>query len=250
MAGHSKWSQIKRKKGALDQKRGALFSKLSRAITVAAKQGVADPAHNAALAQAVQTAKDNRMPKDNIERAIAKASGAGASEAWETILYEGYGPGGAAVIVDCLTDNRNRTAAEVRHAFSRAGGSLGTSGCVAWMFERVGEIELAEGTDEEEAILAAADAGADDASAEDGGPVIVSCEAPMLMAVRSALEEAGLEVVRSELTMRPSNTIELDASQAGSMLRLIDALEDLDDVQATWSNFDVSEQVLEAVAEG
>jgi YebC/PmpR family DNA-binding regulatory protein len=184
MSGHSKWSTIKRKKGAADAKRGALFSKLSRAITVAAKTGVPDPAANAALAQAVQAAKDQSMPKDNIERAIAKAAGGSDGANYENVVYEGYGPGGMAVIVETLTDNRNRTAAEVRHAFSRMGGSLGTSGCVAWMFERKGEIELAGDADEEEALMVAADAGADDVANEDGA-VVVSCEPGVLMQVRA-----------------------------------------------------------------
>jgi YebC/PmpR family DNA-binding regulatory protein len=246
MAGHSKWANIKHRKGAQDKKRGILFSKLSRAITVAAKEGGPDPESNASLAQAVQAAKDQSMPKDNIERAIAKAAGAGEADNFDVVLYEGYGPGGVAVMVECLTDNRNRTAAEVRHAFSRAGGSLGTDGSVAWMFDRVGEIQLAEGADEDEALLAAAEAGAEDVSSDDG-IVIVTCSPGDLMAVRSALEAAAFAVERSESVLRPQNTIELDESALAKVIKLIDALEDLDDVQKVSANFEASDAAMEAV---
>lgn len=245
MAGHSKWANIKHRKGAQDKKRGVLFSKLSRAITVAAKMGGPDPDSNATLAQAIQAAKDQSMPKDNIERAIAKGAGTADAENYENVLYEGYGPDGVAVMVECLTDNRNRTAAEVRHAFSRAGGSLGTDGSVAWMFSRVGEVQLAEGSDEDEALLAAADAGAEDISGEDG-IVVVTCDPSAIQAVRAALEEAGFAVERSESVLRPSNTIELDADGLGKVVRLIDSLEDLDDVQKVSANFEADDAVLEA----
>jgi YebC/PmpR family DNA-binding regulatory protein len=248
MAGHSKWANIKHRKGAQDKKRGVLFSKLSRAITVAAKQGLPDPDANAALAQAIQAAKDQSMPKDNIERAIQKAAGAGEGDSYETVAYEGYGPAGVAVIAECLTDNRNRTAAEVRHAFSRHGGSLGTSGCVAWIFNRTGEIQLAPGSDEDEALMAAAEAGAEDVSSDDDGTVTVTCEPADLMQVRAALEESGFGVERSESVLRPSNTVELDEDGARKMLRLLDALEDLDDVQQVSANFEMSDAVMEAVA--
>jgi YebC/PmpR family DNA-binding regulatory protein len=247
MAGHSKWANIKHRKGRQDAKRGILFSKLSRAITVAAKQGLPDPDANATLAQAIQAAKDVSMPKDNIERAIAKAASAGEGENWESVTYEGYGPAGVAVIVECLTDNRNRTAAEVRHAFSKHGGSLGTAGCVAWSFDRLGEIGLADGSDEDEALMAAADAGADDVSSEDGA-VVVTCEPTSLMAVRKALEDAGFTIERSELVLRPQNTVELDEGQARTALKLVDALEELDDVQKVFANADISDEVFEAVA--
>ncbi len=246
MAGHSKWANIKHRKGAQDKKRGILFSKLSRAITVAAKQGMPDPAANAALAQAIQTARDNSMPKDNIERAIQKATGAGDANTYESVVYEGYGPSGVAVIVESLTDNRNRTAADVRHAFTKSGGSLGTSGCVSWMFNRVGEIQLAQGSDEEEALLAAADAGAEDVSTEDGY-VMVTCDSSVLMEVRAALEDAGMTVERSESVLQPTNSVELDESGLRSTLKLIDALEDLDDVQKVWSNFESSDELMSAV---
>jgi YebC/PmpR family DNA-binding regulatory protein len=246
MAGHSKWANIKHRKGAQDKKRGILFSKLSRAITVAAKLGGADPDSNAALAQAIQAAKDQSMPKDNIERAIAKGAGNADAENYESVLYEGYGPDGVAVMVECLTDNRNRTAAEVRHAFSRAGGSLGTDGSVAWMFSRVGEVQLAEGADEDEALLAAADAGAEDIASDDG-VVVITCEPGAIVAVRAALEAAGFSVERSESVLRPSNTVELEAEGLGKVIRLIDSLEDLDDVQRVSANFEADADVLEAV---
>lgn len=247
MAGHSKWANIKHRKGAQDKKRGVLFSKLSRAITVAAKVGLPDPDANATLAQAIQAAKDVSMPKDNIERAIAKgAAGAGEGDSYESVVYEGYGPQGVAIIAECLTDNRNRTAAEIRHAFSKYGGSLGTSGCVSYMFTRIGELELAEGSDEEEALMAAADAGADDISTDDG-ITVVTCEPGVLMAARRALEQAGFEVTRSESVLRPGNTVEVDEEGARKMLRMIDVLEELDDVQTVSSNFDVSDEVMEAL---
>ncbi len=246
MAGHSKWANIKHRKGAQDKKRGILFSKLSRAITVAAKQGGPDPDANATLAQAIQAAKDQSMPKDNIERAIAKGAGTTEGENYENVLYEGYGPDGVAVMVECLTDNRNRTAAEVRHAFTRAGGSLGTDGSVAWMFNRVGEVQLAEGSDEDEALLAAADAGAEDIATDDG-IVVVTCEPSAIAAVRAALEDAGFTVERSESVLRPSNSIELQAEGLGKVMRMIDALEDLDDVQKVSANFEADDAVMEAV---
>ena len=249
MAGHSKWANIKHRKGAQDKKRGILFSKLSRAITVAAKEGGADPDSNAALAQAIQAAKDQSMPKDNIERAIQKAAGSADADNFDVVVYEGYGPEGVALMVECLTDNRNRTAAEVRHAFSRAGGSLGTDGSVAWMFGRIGEIQLADGADEDEALLAAADAGAEDVSGEDG-IVVVTCQPGQLMAVRRALEESGFDVERSESVLRPSNTIELDEAALGKVIRLVDALEELDDVQTVSTNFEASEAAMEAVLGG
>lgn len=247
MAGHSKWANIKHRKGAQDKKRGVLFSKLSRAITVAAKQGLPDPDANAALAQAIQAAKDASMPKDNIERAVQKAVGGGEGDNYETVVYEGYGPNGVAIMCECLTDNRNRTAGEVRHAFSRNGGSLGTSGSVAYMFNRFGELQLSDGTDEDEALLAAADAGAEDVSSDDG-VVIVTCDPGVLMQVRRALEDAGFTVERSEAVLRPANTVELDEETARKTLKLVDALEDLDDVQSVSANFEIPDEVLAVVA--
>ena len=250
MSGHSKWSSIKHKKGAADAKRGKLFSKLSRAIMVAAKEGGPDPASNLALQNAVEKARSYSMPKDNIERAIAKGSGADAdSAAFETVVYEGYGPDGVAVLVEALTDNRNRTASDVRHLFSKNGGNLGTSGAVAWLFERRGMVVVdAESADEDELVLAAADGGADDVE-RDGSVFQVSTPPDQLAAVRGAIEAAGITIASAELSMVPKTTVEIaDEASAKKLMRLIEALEDNDDVQDVWSNFDIPEQVLEAVA--
>ena len=250
MSGHSKWSSIKHKKGAADAKRGKLFSKLTRAIIVAAKEGGPDPAGNLALQNAVEKAKAASMPKDNIDRAIAKGSGADAdADAFETIVYEGYGPEGVAVIVEALTDNRNRTAADVRHMFSKHGGNLGATGAVAWQFDRRGVVVVpAEGVDEEELLLVAADGGADDIEA-DGDVIQVTSAPENLQAVRGAIESAGFPIESAELSMLPKNTVAVDdESKARQLMRLIDALEDDDDVQEVYANFDIPEQVLEAVA--
>jgi len=250
VSGHSKWSSIKHKKGAADAKRGKLFSKLTRAIIVAAKEGGPDPAANLALQNAVEKAKSFSMPKDNIDRAIAKGAGTGDdSAAYETVVYEGYGPAGVAVIVEALTDNRNRTAGEVRHTFAKNDGNLGTSGAVAWLFERRGVVLVpAEGTDEDELTLAAAEGGADDVSL-DGSTFEVVCAAEQLAAVRAAIESAGFEIEGAELTMIPKTTVEVeDENEAKKILRLIDQLEDSDDVQDVYANFDIPDAVLEAVA--
>jgi YebC/PmpR family DNA-binding regulatory protein len=250
MSGHSKWSSIKHKKGAADAKRGKLFSKLSRAIIVAAKDGGPDPAGNLALQNAVEKAKSYSMPKDNIDRAIAKGSGADAdAAAFETVVYEGYGPEGVAVLVEALTDNRNRTAADVRHIFAKTGGNLGTSGAVAWQFERRGVILVdATGVDEDELMLAAADAGAEDVEL-DGSSYQITCAPEDLAAVRAALDSAGFSVESAELTMIPSTTVEVaDEGTAKQVLRLMDALDENDDVQEVYANFDIPERVLEAVA--
>jgi YebC/PmpR family DNA-binding regulatory protein len=250
VSGHSKWSSIKHKKGAADVKRGKLFSKLSRAIIVAAKEGGGDPAGNLALQNAIEKAKSYSMPKDNIDRAVAKGAGTDAdAAAFETIVYEGYGPSGVAVIVEALTDNRNRTASEVRHTFAKNDGNLGTSGAVAWLFERQGVVIVeAGGVDEDELTLAAAEGGAEDV-ALDGKTFIVSCDATNLAAVRVAVEAAGFTVDSAELTMVPKTTVEVDdENEAKKILRLIDQLEDNDDVQDVYANFDIPEQVLEAVA--
>jgi YebC/PmpR family DNA-binding regulatory protein len=249
MSGHSKWSTIKHKKGAADAKRGKLFTKLSKAIIVAAKEGGPDPAGNLSLQNAVEKAKSYSMPKDTIERAIARGAGTDAdAAAYETILYEGYGPDGVAVLVEALTDNRNRTASDVRHLFSKHGGNLGTTGAVAWLFERRG-IVLVDGTaDEDELTLAAAEGGADDVEL-DGTVYEVSAAPEALSAVREAIEEAGFEVQSAELTMIPKTTVQVaEEASAKKLIRLIEALEDLDDVQDVSANFDIPEQVLEAVA--
>ncbi|HEX5246474.1 MAG TPA: YebC/PmpR family DNA-binding transcriptional regulator [Gaiellaceae bacterium] len=250
MSGHSKWSSIKHKKGAADAKRGKLFSKLSRAIIVAAKEGGGDPAGNLALQNAIEKAKSYSMPKDNIDRAIAKGSGADAdASAFEVVVYEGYGPSGVAVIVEALTDNRNRTASDVRHTFAKNDGNLGGSGAVSWLFERRGIVMVdAEGADEDELTLAAAEGGAEDVEL-DGSSFQVTCAPEQLAAVREAVEAAGFSVDAAELTMVPKTTVEVaDENEAKKILRLIDQLEDNDDVQDVYANFDIPERVLEAVA--
>jgi YebC/PmpR family DNA-binding regulatory protein len=250
VSGHSKWSSIKHKKGAADAKRGKLFSKLSRAIIVAAKEGGPDPAGNLALQNAIEKAKSYSMPKENIDRAIAKGSGADADASdFETVVYEGYGPSGVAVIVEALTDNRNRTASDVRHTFSKNDGNLGGSGAVAWLFERRGiVIVTADGVDEDELMLAAAEGGADDVS-RDGSTFQVTSAVEDLSAVRAAIEAAGFTVESAELTMVPKTTVEVaDENDAKKVLRLVDQLEDNDDVQDVYANFDIPERVLEAVA--
>ncbi|MGH3037355.1 MAG: YebC/PmpR family DNA-binding transcriptional regulator [Gaiellaceae bacterium] len=251
MSGHSKWSSIKHKKGAADAKRGKLFSKLSRAIIVAAREGGPDPDANATLATAIQKARDNSMPKDNIERAVARGAGAGTDgdAAYATVTYEGYGPGGVAVFVEALTDNRNRTAAEVRHVFTKNDGNLGTSGSVAWLFERKGVVIVGgDAVDEDELMLAAADGGAEDVGV-DGSSFQVTAAPDDLAAVRAALEAAGIAFESAELTMLPKSTVAIeDEGTAKKLLRLMDALEENDDVQAVYANFDIPEGILEAVA--
>jgi YebC/PmpR family DNA-binding regulatory protein len=250
MSGHSKWSSIKHKKGAADAKRGKLFSKLTRALIVAAKEGGADPAGNLALQNAIEKARAASMPKENIERAIARGSGAGGdAAAYEHIAYEGYAPGGVAVFVEVLTDNRNRTAGEVRHIFARHDGNLAESGAVAWLFERKGVLLVdADSADEETLMDAVAAAGAEDI-AEEGTSWQVTCAPEALHKVREALEAAGIAVASAESTMLPKTTIEIeDEGTAKKVLKLIDALEENDDVQDVYANFDIPERVLEAVA--
>jgi YebC/PmpR family DNA-binding regulatory protein len=249
LSGHSKWSSIKHKKGAADAKRGALFTKLSRAITVAAREGGPDPAANLALQNAVDKARSYSMPKDNIERAIARGAGAEAEgSSYEAVIYEGYGPEGVAVLVEALTDNRNRTASEVRHLFSKFGGNLGATGAVAWQFERRGVLLVsAEEVDEDELVLAAADAGADDVEL-DGSTYEVTCAPEDLRAVREGLEAAGLAIESAELSMVPKSTVGIaDEGAARKVLRLVEGLEEADDVQDVYANFDISEALLEAV---
>ena len=249
MSGHSKWSSIKHKKGAADAKRGQLFSKLTRAIIVAAREGGPDPDGNATLATAIQKARDNSMPKENIERAIARGSGATADgEAYETVTYEGYGDGGVAVFVEALTDNRNRTAAEIRHIFAKHDGNLGTSGAVAWLFERKGVVIVPGSVDEDELTLVAADGGAEDVEADGSGYEVISAPEELAI-VRAALENAGIAFESAELTMLPKTTVAVeDETTAKKLLRLMDALEENDDVQAVYANFDIPEGILEAVA--
>jgi YebC/PmpR family DNA-binding regulatory protein len=248
MSGHSKWSSIKHKKGAADARRGQLFTKLARAIQVAARDGGGDPAGNAALATAVQKAKDARMPKDNIERAIAKGTGADSSgEAIEQVVYEGYGPGGVAIMVEALTDNRNRTSAEVRHVFTRNGGSLGEPGSVAWNFHKKGVLVVDAERYSEDDLVAAIDAGAEDLSV-DADVYEVVTEPADLVPVRAALEQAGVELDSAELTMRADNRVPVEEREARGLLRLLDELEEQDEVAAVHANFDMDDAVLESAA--
>jgi YebC/PmpR family DNA-binding regulatory protein len=250
MSGHSKWSSIKHKKGAKDAKRGKLFTKLARAITIAARDGGGDPDANAALGLAVQKARDASMPKDNIQRAIDRGTGEGAdADAIESITYEGYGPGGAAILVEALTDNRNRTGSEVRHAFEKHGGSLGEPNSVAWQFSKRGVILVDGERYGEDDLMAAIDAGAEDVVGDDDVLKVLTAAAD-LAAVRSALEEAGVDIDSAELSMEPQSTVEVSESDAGPLLRLMDQLEEHDDVDSVHANFDVPEEVLEKVAAG
>jgi YebC/PmpR family DNA-binding regulatory protein len=248
MSGHSKWSSIKHKKAASDAKKGKEFTKLSRAIQVAAREGGGDPAGNAALALAIQKARDASMPKDNIERAIAKGTGADAdADAFETVVYEGYGPGGVAILVDALTDNRNRTGSEVRHSFTKYGGNLGEPGSVAWTFEKKGELLVDGSRYSEDDLMPAIDAGAEDLSLDDDVWEIVTGPTD-LTAVREALEAEGVELQSAELVQRPTTRTPVDEGHVGSLMRLIDELEENDDVQGVHANFDVDAEVLERVA--
>ncbi|HET8639172.1 MAG TPA: YebC/PmpR family DNA-binding transcriptional regulator [Solirubrobacterales bacterium] len=248
MSGHSKWASIKHKKAATDAKRGKQFTKLARAITVAARDGGGDPDGNPALATAVQKARDASMPKDNIQRAINRGTGEGSdAAAIERILFEGYGPGGAAILVDALTDNRNRTAAEVRHAFSRHHGSLGEPGSVAWIFEKRGVILVDGSRYGEDDLIAAIDAGAEDVR-EDGDLLRVLSEPSDLAAVREALESSGVEVQSGDLAMEPKSTVEVKGNDAKALLGLIESLEEHDDVDEVHANFDIPEDVLEKLA--
>jgi len=245
MSGHSKWSTIKRQKGANDAKRGALFTKLAREIITAARQGGGDPETNYRLRMAIEKAKSSSMPADNIKRAIERATGAGAdAEQYEEITYEGIGPANVAVIVAAMTDNRNRTASEVRSAFTKAGGTLST---VAWQFEQKGIISIPlNGRDPDEITLAAIDAGAADVGAPDGGSITVTTEPADLEAVRSALSAAGYEAESADLSMEPTTTVEItDEKAAKAVLQFMERLEDLDDVQNVYANFDIPAELME-----
>ena len=248
MSGHSKWSTIKRKKESADNKRGAIFTKLAKEIQLAAKAGGGDTETNFKLRLAVQRARSANMPRDNIDRAIAKATGGGEADQLDEIFYEGYGPGGTAILVTAATDNRNRTVAEIRHEFTRAGGNLGENGSVAWQFESKGTIAVAlNGHDEDEVVLTAIDAGAEDVDASDGA-VEVQTAASDLEAVRQALDEAGLTIEHADMAMVPTTTISLDEGTAKQTLRLLDGLEELEDVQRVYSNADFDEELLESYA--
>jgi YebC/PmpR family DNA-binding regulatory protein len=248
MSGHSKWSSIKHKKGAADAKRGKLFSKLARAITVAARDGGGDTEGNPALATAVQKAREASMPKDKIQKAIDTGTGAGSdSAAIERILYEGYGPAGVAVLVEALTDNRNRASAEIRHAFSSHGGSLGEPGSVAWIFEKKGAVAVDAARYTEDDLMPAIDAGAEDVR-EDGERLTVLCEPSDLSAVKAALEGAGVEIAAATIATEPKSTVELKGHDAERLLKLLDTLDDQDDVDEVFANFDIPEVVLEELA--
>jgi YebC/PmpR family DNA-binding regulatory protein len=248
MAGHSKWAGIKHKKAIVDARRGKLFTKLARAITVAAKEGGGDPDANPRLSLAISKAKDASMPKDNIERAIAKGTGEGAdAAALEDVVYEGYGPGGVAMLVEAVTDNRNRTGSEVRHTFSKHGGSLGEPGSVAYLFDKKGLVVVDGERYTEDDLMVAIDAGAEDIAMDDDVYEILS-EPSDLTAVRAALEEAGIDIETAEITQQPKTRVPLDEDGATKLMKLIDALEDNDDVDAVHANFDVDADVLERVA--
>jgi YebC/PmpR family DNA-binding regulatory protein len=247
MAGHSKWAQIKRDKASNDSKRGALFSKLSREIYVATREGGPNPDGNVRLRIALERAKREGMSSDTIERALAKGSGVGSEgEQYQTVIYEGYGPGGMAVMAVALTDNRNRTAAEIRQAFNRHGGSLGESGTVSWQFDMIGQIIVnANGHDADDIALMAIDAGASDVATEDG-EILVTTEPGELTDVTEALKASGLEIADSVVTRVPQNTVDVDAGQTATAIKLLDALEDLEDVQEVFTNASFAESAVPA----
>jgi YebC/PmpR family DNA-binding regulatory protein len=250
MSGHSKWSSIKHKKAAEDAKRGQMFSKLSRAIIVAAREGGGNPETNLALANAIEKARSYSMPKENIERAIKRGTGEGSADEFEKITYEGYGADGVAIMVDVMTDNRNRAASDIRRIFSRTGGSLGTTGCVAWMFEKKGNIIVNKesGADEDALLETALEAGAEDMVSEDDHWEIIT-DVESFRGVVEALQKAGVEVASAQVTMLPKNTVKLDKEAAKKVLKLVDALEDYEDVQEVYANFDIPDEILAELAE-
>lgn len=247
MAGHSKWANIKHRKAAQDAKRGKIFTKLIREITVAARMGGSDQDSNPRLRDAVSKALGANMTKDTIDRAIKRGSGDMGGENYEEVRYEGYGPNGVAVMVDCLTDNRNRTVAEVRHAFTKAGGNLGTDGSVAYLFNKQGVITFSEG-DEEQIMEAALEAGAEDVVSNDDGSIDVITTPEDFMNVKDAIVAVGLEPAMAEITMQPSTTVDLELDDAQKIMRLVDVLEDLDDVQNVYNNADFSDEVMEQLS--
>jgi YebC/PmpR family DNA-binding regulatory protein len=249
MSGHSKWASIKHKKAVVDARRGQHFTKLARAISVAAREGGGDPTGNSALALAIQKARDASMPKDNIERAIAKGTGEGADmDQIETVLYEGYGPGGVALLIEALTDNRNRTGAEMRHLLGKHGGNLGEPGSVAYLFDKRGVIVVDANRYSEDDLMPAIDAGAEDISLDEDVFEVIT-EPGDLAAAREALVQAGVEIESADLTQRPRALVPVDEGEAGKLMKLIDALEECDDVGAVHANFDVDSAVLERVAQ-
>jgi len=244
MAGHSKWANIQHRKGAQDKKRGKLFTKLIREITVAARAGGGDSDSNPRLRLAIDKAKGQSMPKDNIERAVKRGSGELDGADYEVILYEGYGPGGVAVMVDCLTDNRNRTVADVRHAFAKFGGNLGADGSVAYLFNKVGLLSFPAGVDEDEVMESAIEAGAEDVVTNDDGSIDVLTAPDDFAQIRTALEAVGNVFEIAEITMRASVSATLGEKEASSMLKLLEMLEELDDVQQVYSNADIPDEIL------
>ena len=242
MAGHSKWANIQHRKKAVDAKRGKVFTQINRVLSVAAREGGGDPDTNPALRLAIEKANAANMPKDNIERAIKKATGDLEGVTYEELKYEGYAPGGVAVMVECLTDNRNRTVAEVRHAFTKYGGNLGTDGSVAYLFAKIGVLNFAPGTSEDDVMEVALDAGADDVISEEDGSIEVITTPETYSAVKAAMIAAGLTPANSEITMRASVEVELDVEGGEKVLRFLDALEDLDDTQDVFSNADIPEE--------
>ena len=248
MAGHSKWANIRFRKGAQDAKRGKLFTKLIREITVAAREAGGDPGSNPRLRTAIEKARSHSMPKDNIDRAVKRGTGDADGAIYEEVRYEGYGPGGAAVMVDCLTDNRNRTVADVRHAFTKFGGNLGADGSVAYLFEKTGFLSYPSGVDEDKVMEAAIEAGAEDVVSHEDGSMEVLSAPDDFNTVRGNMITVGLEPERAEVTMRPSTQASLQAKQAESMLKLLDVLDDLDDVQQVYSNADIPDDLLEVSA--
>jgi YebC/PmpR family DNA-binding regulatory protein len=244
MAGHSKWANIQHRKKAQDAKRGKLFTRLIREVTIAVKQSGPDPGGNPRLRLAMDKAMAGNVPKDTIERAIKRAAGDGDSSQIEEVRYEGYGPGGVAVMVECMTDNRNRTVSEVRHAFTKCGGNLGTDGSVAYLFTKVGQLSFTIGSDEDRIMEAALNAGADDVVSNDDGSIDVLTDPDEFTRVLDAMTADALQPEEAEVTMRPATNISLEAEDAERMVRLLEILEDLDDVQQVYSNADISEEIL------
>jgi len=248
MAGHSKWANIKHKKAATDKKRGKIWTKLIREVTVAAKEGGGSPEANPRLRLALDKANGANMPKETIKRAIERGAGGADGESYDEIRYEGYGPGGTAVIADCMTDNRNRTASEVRHAFSKHGGNLGTDGSVAYLFSKQGIISFGPGADEDAIMEASLEAGAEDVVTNDDGSVDVVTTPETFQQVKDAIVEAGISPDNAEVTFSASTSAALDQETAEKLLRLVDTLEDLDDVQDVYTNADISDEILDAIS--
>ena len=244
MAGHSKWANIRFRKGAQDAKRGKLFTKLIREITVSARAGGGDPTSNPRLRAAIDKALSNNMTRDTVDRAVKRGSGEAEGENYEEIVYEGYGPNGVAIMVECLTDNRNRTVAEVRHAFNKAGGNLGTSGSVAFLFSKLGMITFSQGSDEEKIMEAALEAGADDVIVNEDTSIDVTTTPEDFVSVKEAMQAAGFTPEQADVTMQASTTVDLELEDAQKAMRLVDALEDLDDVQNVHSNIEISDEVM------